>query len=102
MMMMIYSKWHLEECLSGCMVRRHGNVLFQCQPNAGNRNNGSHNNDMLTRWLIRCRLDELSLGNVCVCVYVTGKNKDKYAEEEEEEEERKKDWTSEDDADKNM
>lgn len=81
MMMMIYSKWHLEECLSGCMVRLHGNVLFQCQPDAGNSNNGSHNNDMLTRWLIRCRLDELSLGNVCVCVYVTGratgKNKDK-------------------------
>ena len=49
-------------------MRLHGNVLFQCQPHSGNRNNSSHNNSTLTRWLIRCRLDELSLGNVCVCL----------------------------------
>lgn len=51
------------------MKRLHGNVLFQFQPYSGNRNNSSHNTGMLTRWLIRCQLDELSLGNVCVCLH---------------------------------
>lgn len=41
-----------------------GNVLFQCQPCAGNSNQTSHNNDTFTRWLIRYQLDELSLGNL--------------------------------------
>lgn len=46
-----------------------GNVLFQCQPCAGNRNQTSHNNDTLTRWPIRYQLDELSLGNLCVFMW---------------------------------
>lgn len=46
-----------------------GNVLFQCQPSAGNRNQTSHNNDTFTRWPIRCQLDELSLGNLCAFMW---------------------------------
>lgn len=46
-----------------------GNVLFQCQPCAGNRNQTSHNNDTFTRWSIRYQLDELSLGNLCVFMW---------------------------------
>lgn len=61
--------------MSDYIVRLHGNVLFQCQPNAGNRNNSSHNNDTLTRRLIRCQLDELSLGNVRVFMWQTGRER---------------------------
>lgn len=52
----------MRECVHG------GNVLFQCQPCSGNRNQTSHNNDTFTRWPIRYQLDELSLGNLCVYV----------------------------------
>lgn len=60
-MMPIYWKWHLKECFSDYKM---GMFYFSVSPNAGNRNNPSHNNDTLTRWLIRCQLDELSLGNM--------------------------------------
>lgn len=53
-----------------------GNVLFQCQPCAGNRNQTSHNNDTFTRWPIRCQLDELSLGNLCVFMWQIVRERD--------------------------
>lgn len=41
---------------------------FGVRPILGKRNSSSHNNGMLTRWLIRCQLDELRVENVCVCL----------------------------------
>lgn len=81
--------------MSDYMVRLHGNVLFQCQPYAGNRNNPSHNNDTLTRWLIRCRLDELSLGNVCVFMWQRGRE-GRERQIRQKKESRNRDRTSED------
>lgn len=60
----------LKAAFERMLERLHGgNVLFQCQPCAGNRNQTSHNNDTFTRWPIRCQLDELSLGNLCVFMW---------------------------------